>query len=112
MSTPAEATAKRDAVLDRWAAGESCQQIAAALGLTRRESASVIVQRARLKGDPRAADRRAKRGMVGFSVPSEGTVARSLQREAAARALGPRELVQQIVAAVATHNLYTAVLDD
>jgi hypothetical protein len=88
-----------EAILDRWAKGQTSVEIAFALNIAP-EAVRTVVQRARKRGDPRA-DRRCK--PAPFS---------KMNREAKRRGMTRRELERLILRFVARDNLFAAVLDD
>lgn len=104
----------REAVLNAWAAGSSCRVIAKRLGLQRPEAASVIIQRARVKGDPRAA-RRSFRGSMALSsieLDLNDPVWANLIREAKYRGVLVRDLGERLLRVVSADGMIDAVLDE
>lgn len=107
---------RKDRVLNRWVAGWSLREIAADIGLSRPEAASVIVQRARRAGDPRAAVRHnigrpTAKLFVSLTLPKAEPVADQLREEAESRGITVNELVERVLRHTAASKLFTAILD-
>jgi hypothetical protein len=108
---------RKDRVLNRWVLGLTCEEIATELEFDRPEAVSVIVQRARRKGDPRAGVRkRVERGpnklVVRLIFPRKSAVSDDLREEADCRQLSVNELVERLVRHACTDKILGAILDD
>jgi len=90
-----------------WAAGVSTGLIASRLGMPRGETASVIIQRARDRGDPRAAPRACiERDHRDLTVPA------TIKEEAEARGLSVGAFVRLLLDVIARDKLVLSILDD
>jgi hypothetical protein len=92
-----------------WAAGLKSNDIGARLGI-RPAYARVLVQRARMRGDPRAVARHAD-AMMHFTLAPDADMGKALSAEAAKRGLSVHALTGLIVKTICDDNLFSAVLE-
>ena len=98
-----------NAVLDLWAAGAKSKDIGAQLGI-RAAYARVLIQRARKRGDPRAAARHVD-AQITIALSNATAAGQKLALESDRRGISVRALVSQIVNTVCEDGLFAAVLD-
>lgn len=107
----------REAILDRWAEGQTSPQIVEALnigGVSADAYVRATVRRARQVGDHRAQIRGgAFRGRyIKVRMAITTAPARSITAEAARRGISPEALAAMVLVNVGEHDLFKAVLDD
>lgn len=106
----------KERVLNLWAEGKELEEICKLLDASGPGPMSIIVQRARAAGDPRAHRRRGKPptndvASGGSLVGLEVNVRRVIAAEASQRDMTIQELCLSLLSIVANDRLFKAILD-